>query len=434
MKADKLLAENKARKEVIDAMGHSIEYAWNDVLKLFEQRKIIIDLTENFHEKMSVSSSKMSALEMACKDTMIPIEIESVQEFLCKFKQLRIDVLASIMSTLKDGNELLAHLRELCHKGTLDSRPDYLAADAKISIVQVEEWLDILHDRRNVLEVAWQSRKTQLEQCLALAILVRDLNDLEQNLLKHKNVAMTGSFNLGDSVTTATLFLEEYLGHKHDAISLRDKALRIARATEKLVSSGSFAGDEANAKAYNVLDQCMEYIEFIENRENLLSQSKDFFKVATTALNILEKLEIELSTTKLPPGCEESAFVHSKVMNDLQSITSEPLKLGYNILNYEGRCGADTTGIRRVIEEIENRKIYLERICSTENEQHLKITQAFNGFLERYNALLGWLLSDAENCIKSNIRFGKNIDNARDFLKIHHQLLSDLEVNNYYIP
>lgn len=99
-------------------MGQSLSLAWSDVLKLMQQKKHILDLNANFHEKLGICKGKMSALEVACRDTMIPIEIESVQEFLNKFKQLRIEVLASVMVALKEGNELLANLRELAHTGT----------------------------------------------------------------------------------------------------------------------------------------------------------------------------------------------------------------------------------------------------------------------------------------------------------------------------
>lgn len=99
-------------------MGQSLSLAWTDVLKLMQQKKHILDLNANFHEKLGICKGKMSSLEVACRDTMIPIEIESVQEFLNKFKQLRIEVLASVMVALKEGNELLANLRELAHTGT----------------------------------------------------------------------------------------------------------------------------------------------------------------------------------------------------------------------------------------------------------------------------------------------------------------------------
>lgn len=42
------------------------------------------------------------------------------------------------------------------------------------AISQVQGWLDELHLKRQVLEGTFNRRKTQLEQCLALAILAAD--------------------------------------------------------------------------------------------------------------------------------------------------------------------------------------------------------------------------------------------------------------------
>lgn len=52
----------------------------------------------------------------------------------------------------------------------------------------MEQWLDDLHMKRQYLEVSWQSRKTQLEQCLALAMLARDLRELEDTVADRRNI------------------------------------------------------------------------------------------------------------------------------------------------------------------------------------------------------------------------------------------------------
>lgn len=196
-KADKLLASKRISSELVVAMGETLHIVWDDILKLVADRKQILQLCAAFHEKMGSCRGKMSALEVACKDTMIPIEVDAVQEFLNKFKQLRIDVLAAVMATLKEGDELLALLQELAGTGTLDTRPDHIKRDAMRSIAQVQKWLENLYDKRTMLEAAWQNRKVQLEQCLALAILAKDLNELEIQLTDRRNNITSMSFSLG---------------------------------------------------------------------------------------------------------------------------------------------------------------------------------------------------------------------------------------------
>lgn len=200
-KADKLLASKRISNELVVAMGDTLHIVWDDILKLVSDRRHILQLCATFHEKMGSCRGKMSALEVACKDTMIPIEVEAVQEFLNKFKQLRIDVLAAVMATLKEGDELLALLQELAGTGTLDTRPDHIKRDAMRSIAQVQKWLENLYDKRTMLEAAWQNRKVQLEQCLALAILAKDLDELEIQLTDKRNNITTMSFSLGKDLS-----------------------------------------------------------------------------------------------------------------------------------------------------------------------------------------------------------------------------------------
>lgn len=74
-------------------------------------------------------------------------------------------------------------------------------------MLRVERWLEELHDRRRLIEASFRSRKTQLEQCLALALLATDLRDLEE-ILNDRIAAFTGD-QLGDSTSSVELFFFE---------------------------------------------------------------------------------------------------------------------------------------------------------------------------------------------------------------------------------
>lgn len=77
------------------------------------------------------------------------------------------------------------------------------------AILQVETWLEELHDRRRLIEISFKSRKTQLEQCLALALLATDLRDLEDILNVRISALSSTSDHLGDSSASAELLLFE---------------------------------------------------------------------------------------------------------------------------------------------------------------------------------------------------------------------------------
>lgn len=409
-------------------MTSSMELTWSDINKMLLERKFILDQNVNFHEKLEECRGKMSALEMSCRDTMIPIEIESVLEYLEKFKQLRTDVLTSVMTALKEGSALIDRLKRLFETGSVDSRPEHIKADAMKSVHQIEVLLEELHDKRNNLEAAWQTRKTQLEQCYALAVLAKDIIELE-DLIERRRNEILNSFSLGDSETTADLLLQTYISAREDAVSLRDKAVRITKATEQLVLTGCFAGDQASQKAYHILENTTEYFDEIDRRENLLEQAKEFFKKAEKALQKLEKLEVEVSTSKLPPESDERKEMQAKILNELEGLIEEPVSLGNTLLEIVYHNPSESSGIKRTIEEMENRKIYLENVCSSDKERNIQIAHQINLFLEKHNSILSWLVSIAEIFLKTNKNLGSTLDDGKEFLNLHHQLLSDLEVS-----
>lgn len=67
---------------------------------------------------------------MACNDTLLPIEIEAVKDFLSKIHDLRKDMLEALMGALREGKTLLDRLKELANEATLDSRPDRIKDEA----------------------------------------------------------------------------------------------------------------------------------------------------------------------------------------------------------------------------------------------------------------------------------------------------------------
>ncbi|XP_058980466.1 uncharacterized protein LOC101894461 isoform X1 [Musca domestica] len=431
-KADKLLASKRISADLVNAMADTLNIIWADILHLMQDRQNILHLCTQFQDKMAQCQRRMDSLEVACIDTMIPIEVTAVQEFLSKFKQLRIDMLTAVMAALKDGNELLAQLQELENLETLDTRPEHIKRDAARAVHQVQQWLEALHDRRNTLEIAWQTRKTQLEQCLALAMLGRELIEVEASLQRQKDEIST-LFSLGECEHTANLALQNYKEWKQQAMQLRDRALKITRAKEKLQSSGTFTGDEACARAYNVLSACSEHFDLIDQREHWLHQSRDFFSKADNTLKVLEKLEVELSNVKLPPNTPESYAMYAKVARDVAKFTEEPLRLGYSILDDVGRTQPETQGTKRVLDEIENRKAYIEGICANSNEEQQRVNQALKEFLAQYNDLLQWLMSSGQQYLQQNIHMGKTLEQSKQFLLQHHELMQDLEIKGELI-
>ncbi|XP_015607040.1 titin isoform X3 [Cephus cinctus] len=425
--ADQLISTQRPRAEVYAAMAETLGQAWRDVNTHLEHRKQILDSNVLFQCRAEEYRENMKALEMACNDTLLPIEIDAVKNFLTKIHDLRKTMLESLMGALQEGKTLLDKLREVSNEGSLDSRPDHIKAEADHAILQVERWLEELHDKRRLIEISFQSRKTQLEQCLALALLATDLRDLEEILNDRVSALASSSDQLGDSSSSAELLLFELKKLQPEAKEFQDRSIKITKLTEQLVSSGHFAGEQATEQAYAILSSAADYINDLDQYESLLNRAIAFFRLAQSGLTKLDQLEIQLITTDHPPHSAQLAQLHAQAVATLEDVTAEPLAEGYALLDVTGRGAPGAEGVRRMVEELENRKIQMVNHCTADNEENLRIAQELTAFLEKHNQLYSWLVGIAEAFLQGHQEMGSVLPMAQDFHQLHYKLLSDLQ-------
>ncbi|XP_063235498.1 titin isoform X2 [Bacillus rossius redtenbacheri] len=426
--ADQLISTQRPRAEVYAAMADSLGLAWKDVNSHLEQRKQVLDLNVSYHSRAEDCHDRMRALEAACRDSLPPADAGEVKALLARLHDCRRLALEALMSALQEGRLLLDTLRELANRGTLDSRPDRTRTSSEYAVSQAEHWLEELHDRRRALDGAWLARKARLEQSLALLLLAGDLRHLEDHLGAGREALGRTSDQLGDSSASVELLLHEHRKLLPEAKDMQDRALKITRATEQLASSGHFAVEQATAKSYSVLSACAGYLDDIEQREALLTRAIAFFRSAHTALTKLDQLEVQLRTAE--PASSSSprrAALHAQVGTALEDVTACALREGHALLDVVGRSVPGSEGVKRTVEEIEDRKIALGQMCTANREENLRVSQAFTAFLEKQNELYSWLVSIAEAFLQGHQDMGSNLPMAQDFLDLHQQLLSDLQ-------
>lgn len=81
-----------------------------------------------------------------------------------------------------------------------------------------------------------------------------------------------------------------------------------------------------------------------------------------------------------------------------------------------------------MVEELENRKIFLDGMCTAHKEENIRISQALVAFLEKQNDLYSWLINIAEAFLKEHRHMGDNLEEAKDFTDLHSKLLNDMQV------
>ncbi|KAK9882439.1 hypothetical protein WA026_021470 [Henosepilachna vigintioctopunctata] len=421
--ADQLIATQKPRAEVYAAMAETLGRAWRDINFNLELRKQILDLNVQYHSQASEFFNKVRTLEQSCTDTVIPIEIQAVKEFLTSIHDLRRNLLESLMAALQAGNSLLGKLKELGAEGTLDSRPDHIRQSVNRALSQVQSWLDELHCKREDVEAIFNRRKLQLEQCLALAILAADLRQLEEAVNNSRN-RLANADQLGDSMASAELLQVENKKLLPEAQLLQEKALKITKATEQLLQSGCFAGEEATKQSYAILSLTSDYLTEVQNRSILLERVVEFFRSAQSAFNKLSHLEEQIKSSNLKTISHD---VNSECAKSIEEITAQPIAEGYAILDAAGRGSTGTEGVRRTVEELENVKIRLDALFAAQREESLRINRALESFFNSYQSINSWLTSIADAFLQSHQNMGNDLPTANDFMNLHNKLHTDLQ-------
>lgn len=86
----------------------------------------------------------------------------------------------------------------------------------------------------------------------------------------------------------------------------------------------------------------------------------------------------------------------------------------------------DQQGVKRTVEELENRKIRLMERCTAHKEENLRISRGLAAFFEKYDELRSWLDGIADAFLRGHQDMGSDLPMAKDFHRIHCQLLDDL--------
>lgn len=426
--ADQLIATQRPRAEVYAAMAESLGLAWKDVNSHLEDRKNILELNVTYKRKEQKCFDSMEQLEIVCQDVPVPIDIESVKELISRLHSLKRSMLESLNVTLQEGKILLEKLKKIANEGTLDSRPDNIRVTAERAVSKVEHWLEVLHDKRKIIETSWQMRKSQVEKCLALALLATELLEVEDVLRRRKESLADGFDELGNSKSNAKVLLDSLNRTSEEAKELQEKALRITNSTEKLVSAGHFAGEEAVAQSYAILNDCAQYMDDIDKREELLNSSVEFFELAEEASNKLDEIQIRLTTTDLPATSSLLAKLHSDIANSLEETTETAVTRGHELLERVRPNARGAEGVRRMVEELQCRRINLEGACTAHREKNLEISESLNNFLEKYNEIYSWLITNVEAFLQGHQDMGSVLAMSRDFLNLHTQLLNELKM------
>jgi hypothetical protein len=140
---------------------------------------------------------------------------------------------------------------------------------------------------------------------------------------------------------------------------------------------------------------------------------------------------MEISRLGLRPNSPSVIPLNVDSVKEVAAMIDEVLQFGYSLIDDVGRTKPEVMGVQNVVDEIERKKLSFAEICTKNSEQHIRMTEELNEFMERYNSIFTWLEVQRQERIGRGLEIhymGQNLQEAKDCLLIHHQLLNDLEV------
>ncbi|XP_037089116.1 titin-like isoform X2 [Pollicipes pollicipes] len=419
--ADQLIAGQENKAATYSAMADSLALAWRDINGQLEQRRQVLAQCVRFHRRSRNFSDIMDLADGVFGDIAIPAHPEAAQEAIRRLLDVRKGVLEASMLTLQEGNQLLEKLRLLATRGTVDSRPNHIRTSVQASCIQVERWMEELHDRRRLVDVLFTNRRLILEQCLALTVFYSDLDGLRRRA-ERSHRELLANCDLGDSASSAEILLYEHTKLEAEAKAVQDRGLQLLRAAEELVQRGTYAREQPRGRAYAALELCSQLTAGAERRHGLLTAAAEFFSLAQQASDRLLRLEGDLQAA---PARDQGPAL-GRVAAALEEAAEPALRRGQQLLGEAGPGSDGTEGVSRCMDDLRRRLDSLLSRCRAHKEKQNQHTQAYNEFIRRYNLVFGWLSNVGDSFLRTHADLGRTLPPAEQFVTLHERLHGDL--------
>lgn len=178
--ADQLIVNQKPKACVYSAMAESLGVAWQDLHRLIEQRRTIIDKNFLFQGHLQDFECKVADLEGMIAKAQNSWKIPATKELT---RQRKIILEASVFA-LQEGDSLLGILNDAWLKTVPGITPQSLRQSLARAVETVEIWMETIYDRRTSV---MSSLKTFLDNQIWPLDLGSSLLEVEELLLKNKN-------------------------------------------------------------------------------------------------------------------------------------------------------------------------------------------------------------------------------------------------------